>query len=195
MNTYFHPIVESKLISLGNRRYYRFLVPTLAWIVLVVAAFAVYMIAFQRSLAKPQGYAILISALIPFFPFGAHKVLLSKTFYATVSYNVNATQFEGLEWAGTRNRPTKVDVLEITCKRDDGKEIRVTFKKERFPGKGLHYSEGDRVLFVRGLKFPYKFPTAPGEKFTCPVCGTTVETEQPICRRCGADFNTKGANA
>ncbi len=188
MNPHLNPNTEEKLITLGNKRYYRTLVLTIGWIVLVLTAFAAYMIALKRSFAEPQNYLILILCILPFFPLGAHKVLLSKTFYATVSYNVNATQFEGLEWAGTRNRPTKVDVLEITFKRDDGKEIMIAFKKDPFPTKGLHYGEGDRVLFVRGLKYPYKFPAAEGEKLTCPVCGTTVEAEQPVCRGCRLDF-------
>ena len=184
MNTRLTPNTKRKLISLGNKRYYRVLALTVAWLILVLAAFAVFMIRPKSSFAEPQNYIILILCLLPFFPFGAHKVLLSKTFYATVSYGVNATQFEGLEWAGTRNRPTKVDVLEITFKRDDGKEILIAFKKDPFPMKGLHYGEGDRVLFVRGLKYPYKFPAAEGEKLTCPVCGTTVESEQPVCKGC-----------
>ena len=181
-------ISEQKLRSLGNKRYYRTLVLTIGWIVLVLTAFVAYMIALKRSFAEPQNYLILILCILPFFPFGAHKVLLSKTFYATVSYEVNATQFEGLEWAGTRNRPTKVDVLEITFRRDDGKEIAVAYKKHPYPGKGLHYADGDRVLFIRGLKYPYKLTAAPDEKRTCPLCGATVEAESLVCRGCRLDL-------
>ena len=187
MNHRLNSTAEQKLRSLGNKRYYRTLVLTIGWIVLVLTAFVAYMIALQRSFAEPQNYLILLLGILPFFPFGAHKVLLSKTFYATVAYNVNATQFEGLEWAGTRNRPTKVDVLEITCQKDDGKQITVIFKKDRFPGKGLHYAEGDRILFIRGLKYPHKLSAA-GEKRTCPVCGTTVEADSPVCRKCRLDL-------
>ena len=179
-------ISEQKLRSLGNKRYYRTLVLTIGWIVLVLTAFVAYMIALKRSFAEPQNYLILLLAILPFFPFGAHKVLLSKTFYATVDYNVNTNQFEGLEWAGTRNRPEKVAVLEITFRRDDGKKITVAYKKNSYPGKGLHYADGDRVLFVRGLKYPCKLTAA--EKLTCPRCGTTVETESPVCRGCRLDL-------
>ena len=182
-------ISEQKLRSLGNKRYYRTLVLTIGWIVLVLTAFVAYMIALKRSFAQPQNYLILLLAILPFFPFGAHKVLRSKTFYATVVYTVNASQFEGLEWAGTRNRPTKVDVLEITFRRDDGKEIAVVYKKHPYPGKGLHYADGDRVLFIRGLKYPYKLTAAPGEKRTCPLCGATLEAEESACKGCGADLS------
>ena len=184
-----NPAIERKLITLGNKRFTRTLILTVTWLALVVAAFAVCVIALKRSLADPQSYLILLLGVPPFFPFGVHKVLLSKTFRATVVYNVHSTQFEGLEWAETHNRPTKVDILEIICRRDDGKEIAVTFKKDRFPNKGLHYAEGDRLLFVRGLKYPYRLSATDGAVFTCPLCGTTVEAHLLVCRKCRLDLN------
>lgn len=185
MNTHLTPTAEAKLIALGNKRYYRTLALTVAWLIFVTAAFVVSVTLGKRSLAEPQSYLVLILWVLPFFPFGAHKVLFSKTFYATVSYGVNANQFESLKWAGHANhRPERVAVLEITFKRDDGKEITITYKKSTYPGKGFHYAEGDRVLFVRGLKYPYKLPAAEHEKLTCPACGTTVKAEEPVCKGC-----------
>ena len=185
MNTHLTPTAEAKLIALGNKRYYRTLALTVAWLIFVTAAFVVSVTLGKRSLAEPRSYLVLILWVLPFFPFAAQKVLFSKTFYATVSYGVNANQFESLKWAGHANhRPERVAVLEITFKRDDGKEITITYKKSTYPGKGFHYAEGDRVLFVRGLKYPYKLPTAENEKFTCPVCGTTVKAEEPVCKGC-----------
>ena len=189
MNLQLTPAAEQKLRSLGNKHYYRTLILTGIWLILVIAAFAVYMISSKRSFAEPQNYLVLILCILPFFPLGAHKVLFSKTFYATVSYGVHGTQFESLKWASPRNRPTKADVLELTFKRDDGKEIMISYKKSAYPGKGFHYAEGDRVLFVRGLKYPYKLPAAQAEKFTCPRCGTTVEADHPICRGCRLDLS------
>jgi hypothetical protein len=188
MNHRLNSTAEQKLRSLGNKRYYRTLILTVVWLVLVLAGFLAFMIVSKRSFADFRNYLILLLCLLPFFPFGAHKVLLSKTFYATVSYEVNATRFEGLEWAGTRNRPTKVDVLEITFKRDDGKEIMIAYKKNPYPGKGLHYADGTPVLFVRGLKYPYKCSAAEDTKFTCPACGTTVESDHPVCKGCRLDL-------
>ena len=185
MNTHLTPTAEAKLTALGNKRYYRTLALTVAWLIFVTAAFVVSVTLGKRSLAEPRNYLVLILWVLPFFPFAAHKVLFSKTFYATVSYGVNANQFESLKWAGHANhRPERVAVLEITFKRDDGKEITITYKKSTYPGKGFHYAEGDRVLFVRGLKYPYKLPAAENEKLTCPACGTTVEAEEPVCRGC-----------
>ena len=189
MKTNLTPTAERKLISLGHKRYCRTLILTITWIILVLAAFAGSMILSHRSFADPQNYLILLLCILPFFPFGAHKVLFSKTFYATVSYNVHAEQFESLKWAGTRNRPERVAVLEITFQKDDGKEIMIAYKKSSYPMKGFHYSEGDRVFFVRGLKFPFKFPTAEAEKYTCPRCGTTMESDTMICRGCRGDFS------
>ena len=190
MNHRLNSTAEQKLIALGNKRYYRTLVLTIAWLILVMAAFVVSMTLGKRSLDEPRNYLVLILWVLPFFPFSAHKVLFSKTFYATVSYGVNANQFESLKWAGHNNhRPERVAVLEITFKRDDGKEITIAYKKSTYPGKGFHYAEGDRVLFVRGLKYPYKLPVAEHEKFTCPVCGTTVESKQLVCRGCHLDLS------
>lgn len=190
MNTHFTPTAEAKLTALGNKRYYRTLALTVAWLIFVTAAFVVSMSLGKHSWAEPRGYLVLILWILPFFPFGAHKVLLSKTFYATVSYGVNANQFESLKWAGHANhRPERVAVLEITFKRDDGKEITIAYKKSTYPGKGFHYAEGDRVLFVRGLRFPCKLPCAEAEKFTCPLCGTTMEAEAMVCRSCRTDLS------
>ena len=128
MNLQLTPAAEQKLRSLGNKRYYLTLILTLTWLILVIAAFAVYMISSKRSFAEPQNHLVLILCILPFFPLGAHKVLFSKTFYATVSYGVHGTQFESLKWASPRNRPTKAAVLELTFKRADGKEIMRIYK-------------------------------------------------------------------
>ncbi len=180
---------EEKLIALGNKRYYRVLALTIAWIIFVPTALVITLITTNRSVADPRYYIPLILLVLPFFPFSAHKVLFSKTFYATVSYNVHETQFESLKWTNPRNRPERVDVVEITFKMDDGGEITITYKKDKFPLKGLHYNDGDRVFFVRGLKYPVEFPLTAGAKYTCPVCGTTVEAERPICKGCRLDLS------
>ncbi len=189
MNTHLTPTAEAKLTALGNKRYYRTLALTVAWLIFVTAAFVVCVTLGKSSLAEPHSYLILVLWVLPFFPFGAHKILLSKTFYATVSYGVNANQFESLKYQSGWNVPQKVSVLEITFKRDDGKEITITYKKSTYPGKGFHYAEGDRVLFVRGLRFPCKLPCAEAEKFTCPLCGTTIEAETMVCRSCRTDLS------
>ena len=189
MNNHLHSDSERKLIALGNKRYYCTLALTVAWIILVLAGFAIFMITTKRSFNNFRNYLFLILCVLPFFPFGAHKVLFSKSFYATVSYGIHGNQFESLKWAGNLNRrPEQVAVLEITFKKDNGKEIVIAYKKSTYTGKGFHYSEGDRVFFVRGLKYPYKFPAIGGEKFTCPVCGTTIKTEQPVCSGCRLDY-------
>ena len=179
---------EEKLIALGNKRYYRTLALTIAWIVFVPTALVITLITTNRSVADPRYYIPLILLVLPFFPFSAHKVLLSKTFYATVSYNVHETQFESLKWTNPRNRPERVDVLEITFKKDDGGEITIAYKKDRFPLKGFHFEDGDRMFFARGLKYPLEFPIMRKDKITCPICGTTIEAERPVCRGCNLDL-------
>ena len=175
---------ENALISLGRKRYLRVLILTLGWTFFLPVALVITLIATNRSVADPRYYIPLILWVLPFFPFSAHKVLFSKTFYATVSYNVHETQFESLKWSNPRNRPERVDVVEITFRKDKGGEITVAYKKDRFPLKGLHFEDGDRVFFVRGLKYPVEFPLTGKDKVTCPVCGTTIETENLVCRGC-----------
>ena len=50
------------------------------------------------------------------------------------------------------------------------------------------FEDGDRVFFARGLKYPMEFPIAGKDKITCPVCGTTIEVEPPVCRGCRLDL-------
>ena len=188
MSTRLHKSTEAKLISLGRKRHLRILLLTLGWTVFVPVALVITLISTDRSVADPRYYIPLILWVLPFFPFSAHKVLFSKTFYATVSYNVHETQFESLKWSNPRNRPERVDVVEITFRKDEGGEITVAYKKDRFPLKGLHFEDGDRVFFVRGLKYPVEFPLTGKDKITCPVCGTTIETESPVCRGCRLDL-------
>ena len=127
--------------------------------------------------------------ILPFFPFNAHKIIFSKTFYATVSYNVHSTLFDSLKRASGMQRPESVSALEVVCKKDDGKEFTILYKKSNYLMEGLHYQEGDQVFFVRGLKYPMKFPLQDDQEYTCPVCGKTINGENLICARCHLDLS------
>jgi hypothetical protein len=188
MNKFLDKNTERKLIALGHKRFYRVLALTVAWISFVIAVFILFVINEERSFADLHNYIILLLCILPFFPFSAHKTLFSKTFYATVSYTVNETQFDTLRQAYVSNRPEVVNVLEVTYEKDNGKKFALTYKKDKYLVEGLHYDEGDRVFFVRGLKYPLKFPITEGKEFTCPVCGHTVSAEDTVCKSCRLDF-------
>ena len=188
MNKYLDKNTERKLISLGNKRFYKVLALTVAWIVFVIAGFIMFVINEERSFADLHNYIILLLCILPFFPFGAHKTLFSKTFYATVAYTVNETQFDTLRQAYVSNRPEVVNVLEVTYEKDNGKKLTLAYKKDKYLVEGLHYDEGDRVFFARGLKYPMEFPLPEGKEFKCPVCGRTVNPDEKVCSRCKTDF-------
>ncbi len=67
MNTRLNLNTEQKLIVLGNKRYYRALVLTIAWLILVLAAFVVFMIVSDSSFSDSRNYIILILSILPFF--------------------------------------------------------------------------------------------------------------------------------
>ena len=183
------PRAEARLIALGNKRYYRVLILTAAWILFVICAFVVFVISTERSFSDFRNYFILLLCILPFCPFSAHKVLFAKSFYATVSYTTNDTQFEELRKAYVSNRFDVENALTVRYKKDDGKEFTVSYKKGSYIMDGLHYDEGDRVFFVRGLKYPMEFPLTEGKEFKCPVCGHTVTTDAMLCKRCGLNFS------
>lgn len=188
MNKFLDKNTERKLIALGNKRFYRVLALTIAWIVLVIAGFIMFVINEGRSFADLHNYIILLLCILPFFPFSAHKTLFSKTFYATVAYTVNETQFDTLRQAYVSNRPEVINVLEVTYEKDNGKKFALAYKKDKYLVEGLHYDEGDRVFFARGLKYPMEFPLPEGKEFKCPICGRTVTADSKVCGRCKTDF-------
>ena len=129
---------------------------------------------------------LVLCALPCFFTW---KTLSSKTFYATVNYTVNSTQFQQLKEAYVHDRPETVDVLEVRFKKDDGKEFTTQYKRKNYVMDGIHYDSGDRVLFVRGLKYPIVLPITGAIERTCPVCGRTLEAQKMTCKRCNFDFS------
>ena len=189
MNEYLDKSTESKLISIGNKKYYRTAMLTIGYIALVIVFWLFFMIFFNRSFELIINYIPLFICILPFFPFLVHKTLFSKTFYATVNYTVNSTQFQQLKEAYVRERPETVDVLEIKFKKDDGKEFAIIYRKKNDITNGIHYESGDRVLFVRGLKYPFKFPINNTAERTCSICGRTVDIKSMTCKRCKFDYS------
>jgi hypothetical protein len=179
---------ERKLIEKGNKRFYTALMLSVIWEVIVLAWWFTWSINAQRPLDDIRTYIPLVLCVIPFCPFSAHKILFSKSFYATVAYTVNESQNSSLRHAPMQDRLEVVDVLVVTFKSDSGKKFTVTYKKDKYLVNGLHYDEGDRVFFARGLKYPMEFPMPKGKDFKCPVCGRTVEAGNKVCSKCGFDF-------
>ena len=157
------PKIEARFIALGNKRYYRTLVLTVVWILLVIAAFLVFVILTERSFADLGNYLILLFCIVPFFPFSTHKILLSKSFYASVSLATDDALYDELRKAYMSNRFDVENVRSVTFEKDSGENFTVSYKIKSYIMDGLHYEEGDRVFFVRGLKYPLKFPITEGK--------------------------------
>lgn len=187
MNEYLDKKIEQKLIDIGNKRYYQVMLLTIAWSILVVIFWLLFMILGSHSFLFIANYVPLVLCALPYF--FTWKILLSKTFYATVNYTVNSTQFQQLKEAYVRDRPETVDVLEVRFKKDDGKEFTTQYKRKNYVMDGIHYDSGDRVLFVRGLKYPIVLPITGAIERTCPVCGRTLEAQKMTCKRCNFDFS------
>ena len=187
MNEYLNKKIEQKLIDIGNKRYYQVMLLTIAWSILVVIFWLLFMILGSHSFLFVANYVPLVLCALPCF--FTWKTLSSKTFYATVNYTVNSTQFQQLKEAYVRDRPDTVDVLEVRFKKDDGKEFTTQYKRKNYVMDGIHYDSGDRVLFVRGLKYPIVLPITDTIERTCPVCGRTLEAQQMTCKRCNFDFS------
>ena len=187
MNEYLDKKIEQKLIDIGNKRYFRAILLTIGWSILVVIFWLLFMILGCHSFLFIANYVPLVLCALPCF--FTWKTLSSKTFYATVNYTVNSTQFQQLKEAYVRDRPETVDVLEVRFKKDDGKEFTIQYKKKNYVMDGIHYDSGDRVIFVRGLKCPVEIPITDTIERTCPVCGRTLEVQQMTCKRCNFDFS------
>ena len=189
MNEYLDKNTEDRLVAIANKRYYRVLLLSICWIVVLLFCWFAFMIFGERSFSLIANYIPLIFLVIPFFPFSAHKVIFSKTFYATVDHKVSYTQFQQLKEAYVSGRPDTVEALSIKFRSDDGKEFSLIYKKKNYVMDGIHYGEGDRVLFVRGLKYPFKLPITDAVERTCPVCGRTVGISQRVCAKCKFDYS------
>lgn len=191
MKQYLGKNAESKLTALGNRRFYKALIFTLTWEILLIAVWIAWSVISLMSFGDMRTYLPLALGVIPFYPFKVHKILFSNSFYATVSYTANEAQFDSLKksYASAKFCPDVVNVLEVTYERDDGKKFTVAYKKDKYLLDGLHYDEGDRVFFVRGLKYPMEFPLPADKDIKCPVCGRTVTADSKTCNRCKIDFS------
>ena len=187
MNEYLDKKIEQKLIDIGNKRYFRAILLTIGWSILVVIFWLLFMILGCHSFLFIANYVPLVLCALP--GFFTWKTLSSKTFYATVNYTVNSTQFQQLKEAYVSDRPETVDVLEVRFKKDDGKEFTTQYKRKNYVMDGIHYDSGDRVLFVRGLKYPIVLPITGVIERTCPVCGRTLEAQKMTCKRCNFDFS------
>ena len=83
MNEYLDKKIEQKLIDIGNKRYYQVMLLTIAWSILVVIFWLLFMILGSHSFLFIANYVPLVLCALPYF--FTWKILLSKTFYATVN--------------------------------------------------------------------------------------------------------------
>ena len=189
MNEHLDSSIEAKLLAIGNKRYHKAMILTWAWIAVVIVGWLFWMIWKSRAFSLVPNYLPLILCALPFFPFRAHKILFAKTFYATIDHTVNDTQFQQLKEAYFKNRPDTKDVFILKLKKDNGALTTLTYEKKNDIMDGLHYTEGMRVLLVRGLNYPIPLPITDTTKRTCPRCGRTVDVGETTCSRCQFDYS------
>lgn len=187
MNEHLDRSTEARLIAIGNKRYYKAVTFTIVWSVIIGTFWLAFMLLGNRSFTLIANYLPLLLCFFPFF--FTYKTLFSKTFYATVDHKTDYTQFQQLKEAYVHNRFDTVEALSVKFKKDNGKDLTIVYKKKNYVLEGIHYNDSDRVLFVRGLKYPIKFPITDTEERTCPICGRTIHIGYAECPRCKFDYS------
>lgn len=191
MKEYFDKDIENKLTALGNKKYCKALILTIAWIGLMMTAWIFFTIKSERSFDDPSNFIYPLLCVLPFFPFKVQSILMTKTFYATVASAKFSSKYKTVTGPMTWTQTKELEVLaaEVLFKGDNGEKYTVTYKEASVLANDIYYKQGDRVLVIRGLKYPVKYPIPDTEEYICPVCGNFIKVGKKSCGWCKADFS------
>lgn len=181
---------EDKLIQIGRRKYIRAIVLTALWFVLVIFAWIYLTDKFNRSLTEPSSFVYPLLLVLPFYPFRVYEIFKTKTFYGeitTAKYGrrVRATG-DFMTWKQANSMEEQF--AEIVVMGDSGKSFTTKLTKGSILHDEIFYKPGDRVLVVRGLKYPIKCPIPKDEEYICPSCGNFVHAGRCSCSWCKSDW-------
>ncbi|MBQ7923341.1 MAG: hypothetical protein IJ325_12345 [Clostridia bacterium] len=180
---------ERKLIALGKRQYYKVLLLTSLWIVGVIAAWYAYAVTRERPLTHPTSFIFPLLIILPFFPFHAHRVLLSKTFYGRVmsaKYRMKRKLIL-LSYAEMRN--PEYLTADVVFVGRNGEKVETNYKLASILADRIYYKPDDYILSIRGLKYPIKCPIPENREHICPLCGSFIKVGKRRCSWCRADFS------
>lgn len=190
MKERFPPETERKLLALGNRRYFRVLTLTIGWILLVFAVWLYTAFRSERGFTSPSNFVFPLLWVLPFYPFRVQNTLRSKTFYANVVSAKYSSTFKALTGPMTwkQMREMEVSTADVVFDGDHGERLCVTYKERSVLANEIYYKPGDRVLVLRGLKYPVKYPIPDDAEYLCPVCGNFIKPARRRCPWCKANF-------
>ena len=190
MKERFPPETERKLLALGNRRDFRVLALTIGWILLVLAAWLYTAFHFARGFTSPSHFVFPLLWVLPFYPLRVQNTLCGKTFYANVVSAKYSSTYKALTGPMTwkQMREMEVSTADVVFDGDHGERLRNTYKERSVLANEIYYKPGDRVLVLRGLKYPVKYPIPDNAEYLCPVCGNFIKPGRRRCPWCKANF-------
>ena len=144
----------------------------------------------KKPLNSPSNFIYPLLCILPFYPFKAHKTLFTKTFYGKVETAKFQNKYKTTTGPVTWNQAKELEILaaEVVFKGDKGEKYTVTYKESSVLANDIYYKPRGRVLVIKGLKYPVKYPIPEAEEYICPVCGNYIKPGKRVCGWCKADF-------
>jgi len=198
----FHPREERKLRALCRRKLIKAWALLALWYAAVMGGWGYMTVTMNRPMLGADTFVYLILLALPFFrPFRVHRILFAKTFYANVGQvkyteDLKVVQGAVMRRGRTVARAYEREVVSVTFHGDNGERETIVYNEHNVRGDNCYYKYGDRVLVLKGLRYPVKVPLPETEKMLCPVCGIFLkddaadpyDTTPRKCSWCGADF-------
>ncbi len=192
MADYFDPRTERKLKALGQRNYIKTLCLTLLWFALVAVAWFLLIPHSGGSPTEPSSFIFPLLLILPFSPFHAHRVLFGKTFYGKVVLAQAESKPQGISAGGvplyrTAGKAFYATAEHVVVVGGNGERLDTFYREPTILGMD-YYQKGDRVLVIRGLRYPVKCPIPEDVPYVCPSCSHHINIGQRRCGWCKAEF-------
>ena len=152
--TYLPPATEEEYRKLSRRQVLKKLIPAVFWIVLDLVCWFSYAAVSGKPVTHPGSIFFTILLILPFYPFRIHLLLWQETFYGTVA-DLRYERKMITDWTAKTNRRYK-DVFVLYIRTDEGITEKLYFITNDDIRKCAYYRKDDRVLKLKGVKFPVK---------------------------------------
>ena len=190
MKTVFDSAQEVRLKALGKRQQIRVCIFTILWTIAVVGLWLWYILSSGRALTDFTSVFVLVLLSLPFLLFGVHKTLFGKSYYADVTDTRYDQRMKNVGALSTRREfaDAEIEVAVITLKTDEKETIRLEFSEESVKANSIYYKTGDRIMKIKGLKFPIKCPLDSVDRILCPKCGNFMKEGKIRCGYCKTEL-------
>lgn len=180
---------EKRLIALGNKKFIKTLLLTIGWTAAVLYLWYLYVISFERSFTHPTCFAFPLLLILPYFPFQAHKILFGKTFYGRVMSAKYRMRRKWITLTVAEMRNAEYQTADVRFVGRDGEIVQINYKQKSILAKNIYYKPDDYIFFVRGLRYPVRYPIPDDQEQICPSCGSFMKAGKRRCGWCKADFS------